>query len=48
VIYEGANSALEAAMERESMAIAIAAGTRDAREGIEAFLNKRPAAFEGH
>lgn len=47
VIYEGAHSALEAAMERESMAIATAAGTRDAREGIEAFLNKRPAVFEG-
>lgn len=47
VIYEGAHSALEAAMERESMAIASAAGTRDAREGIEAFLNKRAAVFEG-
>lgn len=47
VLLEGANSALEAAMERESGAIATAAGTRDAREGIDAFLNKRAAAFEG-
>jgi 2-(1,2-epoxy-1,2-dihydrophenyl)acetyl-CoA isomerase len=47
VLYEGAHSPLEAAMERESGAIATAAGTRDAREGIDAFLNKRAASFEG-
>jgi 2-(1,2-epoxy-1,2-dihydrophenyl)acetyl-CoA isomerase len=47
VLYEGANSSLEAAMERESVAISSVAGTEDAREGIAAFLGKRPAVFQG-
>jgi 2-(1,2-epoxy-1,2-dihydrophenyl)acetyl-CoA isomerase len=47
VLYEGANSSLEAAMERESAAIAEAAGTLDAHEGIGAFLAKRAAQFVG-
>jgi 2-(1,2-epoxy-1,2-dihydrophenyl)acetyl-CoA isomerase len=47
LLYEGASSTLEAAMERESGAIAGAAGTKDALEGIAAFLGKRAPAFEG-
>jgi 2-(1,2-epoxy-1,2-dihydrophenyl)acetyl-CoA isomerase len=47
LLYEGANSSLEAAMERESGAIATAAGTADAAEGIGAFLGKRAAVFQG-
>ena len=47
VLYEGANSSLEAAMERESAAISSAATSEDAREGIAAFLGKRAAVFTG-
>ncbi|MFN0089721.1 MAG: enoyl-CoA hydratase/isomerase family protein [Acidimicrobiales bacterium] len=47
VVYEGAVSSLEQAMERESLSIAAAALTRDAKEGIDAFLHKRAAVFEG-
>jgi 2-(1,2-epoxy-1,2-dihydrophenyl)acetyl-CoA isomerase len=47
VMYEGAASSLEDAMERESRSIAAAARTHDAVEGIAAFVDKRPARFEG-
>jgi 2-(1,2-epoxy-1,2-dihydrophenyl)acetyl-CoA isomerase len=47
VLCEGASSSLEDAMERESHAIALAAGTEDAREGIAAFVGKRAAQFNG-
>jgi 2-(1,2-epoxy-1,2-dihydrophenyl)acetyl-CoA isomerase len=47
VLYEGAASSLEDAMEREARSIAAAAGTRDAGEGIAAFVAKRPPQFEG-
>jgi 2-(1,2-epoxy-1,2-dihydrophenyl)acetyl-CoA isomerase len=47
VLYEGANSSLEQAMERESGAIAMAAATADAQEGMAAFLGKRPPSFQG-
>lgn len=47
VIYAGATSALEEAMERESLSIADAADTADAREGIAAFLARRPPTFTG-
>jgi 2-(1,2-epoxy-1,2-dihydrophenyl)acetyl-CoA isomerase len=47
VLYEGATSPLEQAMERESAAIAVAAATADAQEGMAAFLGKRAPAFEG-
>ncbi len=47
VLIEGASSALEEAMERESRAVSRSAGTRDAREGIAAFVAKRPAEFRG-
>ena len=47
VLCEGAASSLEEAMERESHAIAFAAGTDDALEGIAAFVGKRAAQFNG-
>jgi 2-(1,2-epoxy-1,2-dihydrophenyl)acetyl-CoA isomerase len=47
VLYEGASSSLEEAMERESEAIARAAGWADAREGIASFLEKRAPNFDG-
>ena len=47
LLLEGASSALEQAMERESFAIAEAAGTGDALEGIAAFLAKRRPVFGG-
>ena len=47
LLLEGASSSLEQSMERESFAIAAAAGTADAQEGIRAFLEKRGAAFAG-
>ena len=47
VLYEGAASSLEEAMERESRAISTAAATADAREGIAAFLGKRAPQFSG-
>jgi 2-(1,2-epoxy-1,2-dihydrophenyl)acetyl-CoA isomerase len=47
VLYEGAHSSLEEAMERESHIIGQAATLADAREGISSFLEKRPARFDG-
>lgn len=47
VIMEGASSALEEAMERESAAIAAAVRSADGQEGIAAFLGKRPPEFTG-
>ena len=47
VLYEGAASSLEDAMERESRYIATAAATSDAAEGIAAFVAKRAAQFDG-
>lgn len=38
---------LEAQLEEERQSISRCAGTRDFREGIRAFLEKRPARFEG-
>jgi 2-(1,2-epoxy-1,2-dihydrophenyl)acetyl-CoA isomerase len=38
---------LEAQLEEERQNIARCAGSRDFREGIRAFLDKRPARFEG-
>lgn len=40
------NSTLETAMEDEAQAIAQAARTADGREGMAAFIEKRPARFE--
>lgn len=47
VLYEGAHSSLEEAMERESSIIGRIAHTRDAREGIGSFVEKRPPEFRG-
>lgn len=47
VVYEGAHSSLEEAMERESRAISMAAHSDDAREGISAFVHKRAPHFNG-
>jgi 2-(1,2-epoxy-1,2-dihydrophenyl)acetyl-CoA isomerase len=47
VLYEGAHSSLEEAMERESSVIGSAATLPDAREGIASFLEKRPPHFDG-
>jgi len=41
----GLNATLETAMEDEAQAIAAMARTDDGREGIQAFLEKRPARF---
>ena len=41
------NVTLESQMERETRVIAEMAGTKDAREGIAAFVAKRKAAFRG-
>jgi 2-(1,2-epoxy-1,2-dihydrophenyl)acetyl-CoA isomerase len=41
------NDTLESQMERETRIIAEMAGTKDAREGIAAFVAKRKAAFSG-
>ncbi len=47
VLYDGASSSLEAAMERESHVIGGVAALADAGEGIASFLAKRPPAFDG-
>ncbi len=47
VLYAGAASPLEEAMERESAFIAAAATTSDAQEGIAAFLAKRAPDYQG-
>jgi 2-(1,2-epoxy-1,2-dihydrophenyl)acetyl-CoA isomerase len=47
VLIEGASSALEEAMERESRYITAAARSNDAREGIAAFVGRRAARFLG-
>jgi 2-(1,2-epoxy-1,2-dihydrophenyl)acetyl-CoA isomerase len=45
LLDSGLNATLETAMEDEAQAIAAMARTEDGREGIQAFLEKRPAAF---
>jgi 2-(1,2-epoxy-1,2-dihydrophenyl)acetyl-CoA isomerase len=47
VLYEGAHSSLEEAMERESAVIGRVATLSDAREGIDSFLGKRTPTFTG-
>jgi 2-(1,2-epoxy-1,2-dihydrophenyl)acetyl-CoA isomerase len=47
VLYEGAHSSLEEAMERESWTIGRIAALPDAREGITSFVEKRSPTFDG-
>lgn len=47
VIAHGADLALDAAIEAEAQAFAACFATADQREGMAAFLAKRPAAFTG-
>jgi len=47
LILRGSEVSLEAALELETLAFGAAFATRDAREGIDAFLAKRPPRFEG-
>ncbi len=45
LLDSGLNATLETAMEDEAQAIAAMARTADGREGMQAFLEKRPASF---
>ncbi len=47
LILSGATESLESQMERESRTIAAMSGSADGREGIAAFVAKRPPQFEG-
>ena len=46
-MYKGIDSDLRAALEFETYAQNICSQTEDAREGISAFMEKRPAVFKG-
>jgi len=47
-VYQGANLPLENALDLESRNQQIAGRSRDAKEGIQAFLEKRKPEFCGH
>ncbi len=47
LILESMNESLESQMERETTGIAEAMRRPDGKEGIDAFVNKRPANFDG-
>jgi len=48
LLQQSAQESLEAQLEHESRAISDAARSADAREGMAAFFEKRPAKFQGH
>ena len=47
LLLRGSEVSLDAGLELESLAFGAAFATNDAREGMAAFLAKRPAKFEG-
>jgi enoyl-CoA hydratase len=47
LVLKGAEVSLDAALELETRAFGAAFATKDGREGMAAFLAKRPAKFEG-
>jgi 2-(1,2-epoxy-1,2-dihydrophenyl)acetyl-CoA isomerase len=47
LLHHSSSESLETQMELEAQAIADRARTADAREGIAAFIAKRPASFKG-
>jgi len=47
LILAGATESLESQMEQESRAISALAGSRDGREGVAAFVEKRKPVFNG-
>jgi 2-(1,2-epoxy-1,2-dihydrophenyl)acetyl-CoA isomerase len=47
LILSGVSESLESQMERESRTIAAMSGSPDGREGIAAFVAKRPPTFHG-
>jgi len=46
-VYGGVDSTLDEALAHESSLFGLLASTRDMREGMDAFLEKRKAEFEG-
>jgi len=48
MLVSGASAALADALQRETIGISAAAATPDGREGIAAFVEKRPARFGAH
>ena len=47
IVLSGADLALDAALRLEAKGIQLMHGTRDMREGVSAFIEKRKAKFEG-
>lgn len=48
VILAGMDAPLEAGLALERKANALLFASRDQKEGMQAFIDKRPARFEGH
>ncbi|WP_447766063.1 enoyl-CoA hydratase/isomerase family protein [Sphingopyxis panaciterrae] len=46
LLLEGQHSGFEAQLEAEALAIAAQSGSREAREGLRAFADRRPAVFD--